>query len=210
MQILLLPLRKLVIFLLSHYTGRKRGGGQLKPIKEQLTAIENCDKKFDSVFYYGVKSTRIFCKPSYRSRMPKPENILIAEHPEDLEQQGYRPCKRCKPTNVKLPDEEWIEHVQHFIDRHFAEKLTLEYIASETHSSPYHLHRKFKEISGKTIHDYLKDVRMQHAIKLLIHSDKKIAEIGTLAGISNSAQFVRNFREMTGRTPAQYRKEENK
>ncbi|MCD5001454.1 methylphosphotriester-DNA--protein-cysteine methyltransferase family protein [Enterococcus saccharolyticus] len=177
------------------------------PTKEQLQAIESCDPQYDNQFYYGVKSTKIFCKPSCKSRMPRIENIEIVEDVRELIKRGYRPCKRCRPTDEKLPDVEWIEQVNNYIDTHYQEKLTLFSIAEDMHSSPYHLHRKFKEIKGKTIHAFLKERRMQEAITLLQTTQLDIATIGQKVGIENSSQFVRDFKKFCGQTPLQYRKE---
>lgn len=139
--------------------------------------------------------------------MPKIENIIVAETPKELKELGFRPCKRCKPTEEKLPDVEWISQVEYFITTQYAEKLTLEHIAEETHSSPFHLHRKFKEVTGKTVNTYLKDVRMQKARQLLTETNTAVATIGKQVGIANASQFIREFKKYVGQTPAQYRRE---
>lgn len=79
----------------------------------------------------------------------KIDNIIVEEDPKILLELGFRPCKRCKPTQKKLPDDEWISQVTDYIDKHYQNKLSLEIIAENTHSSPYHLHRKFKEVNMK-------------------------------------------------------------
>lgn len=179
----------------------------MEPTHEQLQAIKDCDKQFDMQFYYGVSSTRIFCKPSCKSRMPKTENIIIEHEAAKLIEQGYRPCKRCRPTNDKLPDDAWIDLVMDYINHNFTTKLTLEMIAEETHSSPFHLHRKFKEIVGLTLRHYIIRIRMENAKELLLESGDSIASIGSQIGIQNSPQFVRDFKKYQGITPKQYREE---
>lgn len=179
----------------------------MKPTKVQLKAIKDCNPDFDTTFYYGVKSTKIFCKPSCRSIMPKEENITVNSSYESFLNEGYRPCKRCKPTNKKLPDVEWIESVKEFISTNYTEPLTLEKIADETHSSPFHLHRKFHQVENQTIHSYLIEVRINKAIEYLILTDYKISEIASKVGFLNVSSFIRVFKNSINKTPNQYRKD---
>lgn len=179
----------------------------MKPTKLQFKAIDEWDKRYDGIFFYGVTSTMIFCKPSCHSKTPKIKNIIIEEDPKILLQLGFRPCKRCKPTQKKLPDDEWMSQVTDYIDKHYRDKLSLEIIAENTHSSPYHLHRKFKEVKNLTIHEYLQEIRMNQAIHLLLTTDLSVASVGRKVGIPNSSQFVRDFKKHTKTTPLKYRKE---
>ena len=50
-------------------------------------------------FYYGVKSTGIFCRPGCSSRLPKPENVIFFSTAEGALKAGFRPCKRCSPAD---------------------------------------------------------------------------------------------------------------
>ncbi len=67
-------------------------------------AVRN-DVSFENVFYLCVKTTGIYCKPTCRARMPKRENVVFVETPEEAVASGFRACKRCKPlepeTNFK-------------------------------------------------------------------------------------------------------------
>jgi len=59
--------------------------------------IEN-DKSFDGYFFYAVKSTGIFCRPSCRSRPPLQNNVEFYDTSAEAINAGYRPCKRCLPA----------------------------------------------------------------------------------------------------------------
>ena len=59
--------------------------------------IEN-DNSFDECFFYAVKSTGIFCRPSCRSKPPLQNNVEFFHTSEEAVKAGYRPCKRCRPA----------------------------------------------------------------------------------------------------------------
>lgn len=58
------------------------------------------DRRLDGVVYYGVTSTRIFCRPTCPSRRPRPDRVVIFADRDAAKAAGFRPCKRCKPENA--------------------------------------------------------------------------------------------------------------
>lgn len=172
---------------------------------ERWQAIINNDASYDGQFFYAVKTTGIFCRPSCKSRPPKKENInlfLTAEHALFAK---FRPCKRCKPTGQRLPDEEWIAVVTEYIDRNYMSNLPLDILADISHGSPYHLHRTFKRVMDITPIEYIQQIRIEHAKRQLVSSEKSIGEVGLNVGMSNTPYFITLFKKKTGYTPAGYR-----
>ncbi|MMZ60341.1 Bifunctional transcriptional activator/DNA repair enzyme AdaA [compost metagenome] len=172
---------------------------------EMWMAIVSNDASYDGIFYYAVKSTGIFCRPSCKSRPPKRENITIFNSSDEAIAANFRPCKRCKPTGGKLPDEEWISVITQYIDRSYMENLSLAHLAQISHGSPYHLHRIFKKTTGQTPVEYIQMIRIEHAKKLLVTSQLTISEAGKNVGLHNTPYFITLFKKLTGITPAQYR-----
>ncbi|MFL1997255.1 bifunctional transcriptional activator/DNA repair enzyme AdaA [Lysinibacillus irui] len=172
---------------------------------EKWQAIINNDTAYNNEFFYAVKSTGIFCKPSCKSRVPKKENVYIFQNAEQALRANFRPCKRCKPTNENLPDSEWVDLITAYIDQHFTEKLTLDSLASICHGSPYHMHRTFKKIKGITPVEYIQQVRVHAAKKNLIQTNKAIGDIAISVGMTNTPYFITLFKKKTGLTPAQFR-----
>lgn len=173
--------------------------------KERWQAIINNDSSFDDKFFYGVKTTGIFCRPSCKSRAPKFENVRIFLQAEQALSEHFRPCKRCKPSGLRLPNEAWVEQIAQYIDEHFDEPLTLERLAELCHGSPYHLQRTFKQIKGITPIQYIQQVRITQAIKFLTTTDLTINEISMLVGISNTTYFATLFKKIISQTPSVYR-----
>lgn len=174
---------------------------------EKWQAIIRNDASYNDQFFYAVKTTRIFCKPSCKSRVPKRENVRIFHNADQALAEKFRPCKRCKPTNVRLPDHEWIELVTEYIDKSYAEHLSLQRLAEISHGSPYHLHRTFKKVKGITPVEYIQLVRINAAIIELANTDKTITTIAKKVGIPNTPYFTTLFKKVMGSTPTQYRQQ---
>ncbi len=171
-------------------------------------AIIHNDSSYDSKFFYAVKSTGIFCRPSCKSRIPNRNNVRIFHHAEQALSENFRPCKRCKPNGITLPNEEWVEQIKDYIEKHYDESLTLDMLAEMCHGSPFHLQRTFKRIIGLTPIEYIQQLRVLKATEYLLHTNQSIKEISTAVGIENPEYFATLFKKKTGFTPTEYRKKE--
>src|ERR1700757_3345937 len=58
------------------------------------------DTRADGAFFFGVKSTQIYCRPSCPARRPLRKNTLFFPTRREAELQGFRPCRRCKPNEI--------------------------------------------------------------------------------------------------------------
>lgn len=99
-----------------------------------------------------------------------------------------------------------IEAVKTHIEKHYAEDLCLNGIASKVYMSPSYVSTLFKEITGESFTDYVIGVRMSKAKEFLITEDKDINVIAGMAGYDNIRSFLRAFKRYTGMTPTEYRK----
>lgn len=173
--------------------------------EEMWQGILNNDRSYDGQFFYAVRTTGIFCRPSCKSRAPNKENIELFLNAEQALLAHFRPCKRCKPTGSRLPDEEWVTMVTEYIDRNYKINLTLEHLAEISHGSLYHLHRTFKRVMGVTPIEYIQQKRIEKAMNQLMTTKVTIAEVGISVGLSNTPYFITLFKRRTGYTPDSYR-----
>ncbi|MFF2289110.1 bifunctional transcriptional activator/DNA repair enzyme AdaA [Peribacillus butanolivorans] len=169
-------------------------------------AIVECDVAYDDHFLFGVKTTGIFCRPSCKSRVPNKENVQIFKNANMALEENFRPCKRCKPEGLNLPTDEWIEQITEWIEQHYSEPLTLNILADISHGSPYHLQRLFKRVKGLSPTEYIQQLRLEKAIRMLESSEQPVTEIGLAVGFSSTPYFITLFKKKMGYTPSGYRK----
>jgi AraC family transcriptional regulator of adaptative response / methylphosphotriester-DNA alkyltransferase methyltransferase len=175
------------------------------PTDQEWLAIENNDATFDGQFWYAVKTTRIFCRPSCPSRLPKREHIEIYQDPFQAEKQGFRPCKRCRPLNEIVSNEIWAKEIGDILLKNYQQNITLESLAAEVHGSESYLRHIFKEITGLTPQQKLLEIRLDAAKEKLLNTNEPIKNIAQSIGIDNSAYFISRFRKTFGITPRQFR-----
>jgi len=92
-----------------------------------------------------------------------------------------------------------------YLRRNFAKPLTLGEIAWHTKVSEEHLARIFRKVTGQTVFDYLRAIRLETAKTLLINSSRTLTEIAAETGFGSLSLFSRNFRKYIGQSPSAYR-----
>lgn len=111
-----------------------------------------------------------------------------------------------KGSEQSAPKKLEINNIKTYIDEHYAEKLTLESMASVFFIDKYYLARLFKAQYGVTLTIYLQQVRITHAKRLLRFTDKRIEEIAAECGIGDLNYFSRVFKKLEGLSPSEFRK----
>lgn len=97
--------------------------------------------------------------------------------------------------------------IKQFIHEHYAEQIDLNALASIVYLTPTYVSKLFKQETGHTITDYLTDVRLQHAKRLLTHEPHlKVQEISEQVGYVDVAYFHKLFKRTIGITPSQFKK----
>lgn len=94
-----------------------------------------------------------------------------------------------------------------FLEERYQDNITLDDIAREVNISPYHLLRVFKSETGKTPFEFLTDIKIQNAKRLMGNKKFNMTEISGLCGFSNASHFSFVFKKKTGFTPSQFKKE---
>ena len=93
-----------------------------------------------------------------------------------------------------------------YLDAHFDQSLTLDILAGRAKLSVSRLAHRFKEETGRTLIEYLTWVRIGHAQRLLVETDKSCQKIADEVGYNNQSYFSRAFRRVVGITPRQFRR----
>ena len=95
-----------------------------------------------------------------------------------------------------------------FIEEHCAEELSLSKVAKAAGISPNYLSEKFKHVTGINFVDYVAHARFEKASELLHDVDLRISEIAFAVGFQSLSQFNRVFKKLSGKSPTQFRAEQ--
>lgn len=126
--------------------------------------------------------------------------FLAHEQSQLIQRQGQPEEKRKKSTNDRL-----MERVKNTIDKHLSDSsFNVNMIADEVGISRAHLHRKMKELTGQTPHEYIRQLRLKMAARLLSTQEKNITEVVYACGFPNAASFSTLFKATYGMTPTEF------
>jgi AraC family transcriptional regulator, regulatory protein of adaptative response / methylated-DNA-[protein]-cysteine methyltransferase len=168
-------------------------------------AILRRDPHADGVFYYSVQTTGIYCRPTCPSRLPLRGNVHFHADCAAAELAGYRPCKRCRPSEEGPLHERAaaVAKACRLIER--AEEMpNLDQLASEAGMTRFHFHRVFKATTGVTPRAYAAAHRAARVRKYLPHS-ATITNAIYEAGFASSGRFYAESSQILGMTPSSFR-----
>ena len=107
-------------------------------------------------------------------------------------------------------DSRRILKVQSYIDSHFKEELRLPVLASMVNMTPVSFSRFFKLRTGRNVSEYIIDIRLGHASRMLVDSTDSIAEVCYGSGFNNLSNFNRIFRKKKKCSPKEFREQYHK
>lgn len=176
---------------------------------ERITAYYDAlvDKRSDfvGIFYAGVKTTSIFCIATCRARKPKKENVEFYTSFKDALDQGYRPCKICRPTENANKAPESVATAIALVRNNPKEKIT-DYHLREQGISPEAVRRWFKSQYGITFQAFQRMYRINNAYTELKQGDRAThAAFGN--GYESLSGFGYTYKKLTGSSPKQTQKQ---
>ncbi len=134
----------------------------LPPPADLTRAFLAGDAQYDGVFYAGITTTGIFCRPSCPARKPRPEHLEFFATPAQAVTAGYRACRRCDPTGaIGLPPA-WVAPLLERIEREPAARVTQTDL-EELGIDPTRARRWFLRHHGLTFSEYARSRRLQSA-----------------------------------------------
>lgn len=131
------------------------------------------------------------------------ENFGEMEGLFDQEFGQYLDMVRAVAVNSDKRD---IIKAKEYIDEHYMENLSLNVLAEEIHMNPYYFSSFFKKNTGENFKDYVNRVRIEHAVPMLISSDRKTYEIAEKVGFGDIRVFNAAFQKIYQETPGSFRK----
>src|ERR1700712_621996 len=167
------------------------------------------DPAYDGRFLTGVLTTGIYCLPSCRARKQKPENVRFFDNQESALEAGLRPCKRCRPDDFygrHDPDQEIVETLAERARQDPASFVGVEGLERASGLGSSKLHELFRFHFHTTPAQVLGRARVAAAQRLLLTTDRSIADVAFEVGYEGLSTFNVNFRRLTAMTPAEYRR----
>jgi AraC family transcriptional regulator of adaptative response/methylated-DNA-[protein]-cysteine methyltransferase len=171
---------------------------------EMWRALRTRDARFDGVFWYGVVTTGVFCRPSCASRPARPANVRFFASTAAAAAAGLRACKRCRPLAGVDPVTTRIEAVARYIDGHADEPLPLVRLAARARLSPAHFQRRFKARIGVSPKVYQDGVRLAR-LKAGLRGGGAVLDAIVSAGFSSTSRVYGEAARHLGMTPSAYR-----
>jgi AraC family transcriptional regulator of adaptative response/methylated-DNA-[protein]-cysteine methyltransferase len=172
-------------------------------IQEMDRAVDARDASYDGIFFVGVRTTGIFCRPSCKSRRPLAQNREYFATAREALFAGYRPCKRCRPLDAYGRPPDWVERLLAAVDRAPQERITdadLRRMAIDPARARRFFHRHY----GMTFHTYCRGRRMGQALQQ-IRQGADLDDVTLGHGYESHSGFRTAFVQTFGRPPGRSR-----
>jgi AraC family transcriptional regulator of adaptative response/methylated-DNA-[protein]-cysteine methyltransferase len=172
---------------------------------QRWSAVQARDANADEVFYYAVRTTGVFCRPSCAARPAKRENVDFYATTIEAQRAGFRPCKRCKPDQASLRATQalLIADACKAIEMQ-EEAPNLDDLAAAAGLSRFHFHRLFKRVTGLTPKAYANAHRTKRVQRELAKGTS-VTDAIYAAGYNSNSPFYASATKSLGMRPSEYR-----
>src|SRR5438132_3873307 len=169
-------------------------------------ALERRDPAAAGGFFYGVRTTGVYCRPSCTSRLPLRKNTLFFDTTAAAEAAGLRPCKRCRPADGSAASRHLaaVERARALLRKSETLPTTGE-LADAAGISRVHFHRVFKQITGATPRDYARTHRLGRFAERL-QAGQPVTEAIYASGFGSSSRAYEAAPAGLGMTPGARRR----
>ena len=168
------------------------------------------DSAFDGLFFSGVRTTRIYCRPVCPVRPARSANVVFFGSAAAAERAGFRPCLRCRPETAP-GSPAWsgtattVARAMRLIEEGFLNEASVAELADRLGMGSRHLLRLFVRHTGATPTEVAATRRVQKAKRLLDETQMPMSEIAFAAGFRSVRRFNDAFRATYGRSPSSFR-----
>ncbi|MFO0984683.1 MAG: bifunctional DNA-binding transcriptional regulator/O6-methylguanine-DNA methyltransferase Ada [Planctomycetota bacterium] len=171
----------------------------------RFAAVRARDRSADGCFFYSVKTTGVYCRPSCSARAARPEHVQFHASAKAAERAGFRPCQRCRPDLPPLGERRaaQVAKLCRLIESSDGTP-TLETLARAAGLSTSHTHRLFRAVTGVTPRAYAAAHRAER-VRGALQAKGTVTQAIYGAGYNSSARFYEKSNAMLGMTPSRYR-----
>jgi len=172
-----------------------------KKKKEYYRALLDKNKAYEGIFFVGVKTTGVFCRPTCPARKPKIENCEFFETAQDALLASFRPCKRCKPLSHPNIVSKLVQILVDAIEKN-PEKQWKDSDFKELSVDASTARRQFKKRFGMTFVAYARARRMGLAMKQ-IREGQAVIDAQLSSGYESGSGFRDAFSRIMGAPPSE-------
>ncbi|XXS88781.1 bifunctional DNA-binding transcriptional regulator/O6-methylguanine-DNA methyltransferase Ada [Sorangium sp. So ce362] len=185
--------------------GKAHGLAVVVESDPRWTAVISRDASADGKFFYSVKTTGVYCRPSCGARPARPENVGFHPTAAAAERAGFRPCLRCKPDQPPLAERQAAQVAELCRLIESSEEVpSLEELARHAGQSVFHTHRVFKAVTGVTPKAYAAAHRARR-VRAELGKDGTVTAAIYAAGYGSGGRFYEQSNQVLGMTPTRYR-----
>jgi AraC family transcriptional regulator, regulatory protein of adaptative response / methylated-DNA-[protein]-cysteine methyltransferase len=168
------------------------------------------DKAYDGIFFTGVRTTGIYCRPVCPVRPAKSKNVEFYPSAAAAALAGYRPCLRCRPETAPFcpawnGTKTTVERAMRLIDAGALDNEGVEAFSDRLGVGSRHLARLFLKHLGASPLQVATTARLQRAKRLLDTTDLSMVEVALGSGFRSVRRFNAVFRSTYGRSPTELR-----
>lgn len=180
--------------------------GRISPRKaaKYWRASLDRDARADGSFVLAVRSTHVYCRPSCPARRPFRCNVIFFRTREEAEEQGFRPCLRCRPDEIAA-SAALVARAAKYLGQSREEGFRLSDLARELGSNTTTLRRAFRQVTGLAPRELAEALRVKR-FKSLLRAGRKITDALYETGYGSSSRVYERSNAQLGMTPATYRK----
>ncbi|NUM52656.1 MAG: methylated-DNA--[protein]-cysteine S-methyltransferase [Candidatus Hydrogenedentes bacterium] len=163
------------------------------------------DRRLDGLVYYGVTSTRIFCRPTCPSRRPRPDRVVIFTNTDSAKAAGFRPCKRCKPEAATSRDvaQKIVAAACAVLDGGGDTRVSIRAVASSAGVSERRLRELFDEVLGVSPARFADALRFAR-LRAALHREGDVTTAIYAAGFEAPSRVYETASRRLGMSPARY------
>lgn len=179
--------------------------------QDYYRALKAQDARFDGRFYICVSSTGIYCRPICPARLTRFENCSFVKSAAEAEENGYRPCLRCRPETApdspaRLGTQATTRKALRMMSKAAADGDSLESLSDRLGVSSRHLRRLFNEHLGASPKSIIQTERFAIARQLLVETRLPISQVAMASGFGSIRRFNDAIKKAFGCTPGDFRK----
>jgi AraC family transcriptional regulator of adaptative response/methylated-DNA-[protein]-cysteine methyltransferase len=192
----------------TNHVENSRPDRPVRPVRNEADElwrkVLSRDVSADGSFFFAVRTTGVYCKPSCPARRPKRESVTFFKTAAEAQSAGFRPCRRCRPTE-KNAATVLVAQAAALLASSNGESPSLAELAARAGSSPAKLRRAFLKVTGMVPRDFAGTARLDE-FKRRLRSGSNVTNAIYDSGYGSSSRLYERSNAGLGMTPATYQR----